>query len=111
MAEDRTPAPSELAFEAHLRDATTAVVRIAGDVDLSNAVELQHRMDALLRQRPADLVFELGEVDFLDSSGIAVLVRAANAVPRARIATASAVVRHVLEITGLASLLDQAEET
>jgi anti-anti-sigma factor len=48
------------------------------------------------------VVLELGDLDFLDSSGIAVLVRIANHFDQVRTRSATEPVRRVIEVLGLA---------
>ena len=55
-------------------DAT--VVRLAGELDLYNAPELRVTLVALAGERPARLVLDLTEVEFVDSTALGVLIEA-----------------------------------
>ena len=54
----------------------TAVVAVHGDVDLYTAPRLWETIDAATTEIPRELVLDLTDVRFLDSSGLSVLVRA-----------------------------------
>ena len=53
-----------------------AVVRVQGEVDLYTAPQLWAALDAAIAGAPHELVIDLSDVTFLDSSGLSVLVRA-----------------------------------
>jgi len=53
-----------------------AVVRVHGEIDLYTAPQLWETLDAAIAGTPHELVIDLSDVTFLDSSGLAVLVRA-----------------------------------
>jgi anti-anti-sigma factor len=51
------------------------------------------------------VVLELGDLQFLDSSGVTLLVRIVNHFGQVRTASATAPVRRVIEVLGLADRL------
>jgi anti-sigma B factor antagonist len=53
-----------------------AVVAVHGDVDLYTAPRLWETIDAATTEIPRELVLDLTDVRFLDSSGLNVLIRA-----------------------------------
>lgn len=53
----------------------TAVVAVAGDIDLSRSVEFQQQLLLLLDRRPQRIVVNLTGVPYMDSSGVASLVK------------------------------------
>jgi anti-sigma B factor antagonist len=77
----------------------------AGDVDLSNAARLAEAVSAAQERRPPRLVFDLADLRFIDSAGIAVLVAATQAIDDVRIRDPSPIVSRVIELTGLAEVL------
>lgn len=84
------------------------VVRAGGECDMSSSGELASALSAALEAAPLVEV-DLGELRFLDSSGIHVLVTAYQKA-QARSATvyvthAAGMVATVLELTGVATLL------
>ena len=52
------------------------VVHVVGEVDLANAPELDQQLATVMGQSPSQLVVDLTEVTFMDSTGLGVLVRA-----------------------------------
>ena len=56
------------------RRAEGAVVHLAGELDLHSADAVRETLLALADERPACLVLDLAEVDFLDSTVLGVLV-------------------------------------
>ena len=88
------------------RDGTT--ITVTGDVDAYSAPDLSSALDPLPGEGTVTL--ELSGVEFMDSSGIRVLVdahqRAAEAERSFVIADPSRSVRRILEISGLLDHLD-----
>jgi anti-anti-sigma factor len=82
------------------------IVKLCGELDIASAPGLRERLLACLsRQTPNYLVLDLSELEFIDSSGIAVLV---NTERRARLLGCALVlvapqapVSRVLQICGL----------
>jgi anti-sigma B factor antagonist len=81
------------------------VVRITGEVDMSNAASVQEAVDQVTGTDVEHLVFDLGGLEFIDSSGLAVLLAAAQKVPSVRLRNPSPIVRRVVEVTGLSETL------
>jgi anti-sigma B factor antagonist len=82
-------------------------VSARGTLDLETAPQLQEHLDTLIDDGAALIVLRLGDVEFLDSSGIRTIVGAARKL-RERggqllIADASGAVQQVLEISGVLS--------
>jgi anti-anti-sigma factor len=88
---------------------TGLVITLTGDLDLSNAAELEAVLDRVLPLPPGihpdRLVFDLDGLRFMDSSGIALLLRSASRVTAVSIARPSDIVRRLLEATGLVEVL------
>jgi anti-sigma B factor antagonist len=82
-------------------------VQARGTLDLETAPQLQERLDGLIDDGAALIVLRLGEVEFLDSSGIRTIVGAARRLRDAGgqllISEASGAVQQVLEISGVLS--------
>ena len=77
------------------------VLRVAGELDM--AVAERFEATALSGSDRTDIVVDLGELVFIDSSGIRSLLRVAQAVsPRCvRLRSPAPSVRRVLDITGI----------
>lgn len=78
-----------------------AVIVLAGELDIASAEAARGVLADALEHEPGSIVFEMAEVSFMDSSGIAVLVTAANRVPAVVLRNPRDLLRRTLEITGL----------
>jgi anti-sigma B factor antagonist len=85
------------------------VVFICGELDLATAPAVRNEIEAAMGPRQRFLMLDLGKLEFMDSSGIALLIQLANRLERVEIRNPSPSVRRVIEITGLNALfgLDQ----
>jgi anti-sigma B factor antagonist len=85
-----------------------AVVAVAGELDLATAPQLRERLALLSEAGKNQVTLDLTHLDFIDSTGLSVLVMVFN---RAQAAEGSMVIRNpsmsvmrIFEITGLASV-------
>lgn len=90
--------------EATRSDGDEWLIHASGELDASTVPELERVLQPVLAsQRSATL--DLASVSFVDSSGLRVIVRAANVLEddgaNLRVANASGAVARVLEVTGL----------
>jgi anti-sigma B factor antagonist len=92
---------TEVSFE----DGPTAVVRVVGEIDISTVGAVRAAMVTALEGSPGRLVFDLAGVDFMDSSGLAVLLQARKAAESIHVRNPSTVVRRLIELTGLSDVL------
>ncbi len=83
----------------------TAVVTVAGEIDVYTSPLLQERLVEVLREGLSSIVLDLSAVTFLDSTGLGVLItglkRCRSADGDLVLVTAQPNVLKVLEITGL----------
>ncbi|MGC1165890.1 MAG: STAS domain-containing protein [Solirubrobacterales bacterium] len=100
------PAPFE-ATAAQLDDGVR-VVAVRGELDLSTASDLEGPLEEAVAAKDASVLIDLSDCEFIDSTGIALIVRAwqhldrgADGEGRVVICSANEQVRRVLEITGL----------
>jgi anti-anti-sigma factor len=101
------PAPFE-ATAAHFDDGIR-VVAVRGELDLSTAPELEGPLEEAASAGDASLLIDLTECDFIDSTGIALIVRTWKRLDdadggnprRVVVCSDNDQVRRVLEITGL----------
>jgi anti-sigma B factor antagonist len=102
------PAPFE-ASASQLEDGV-CVVAVTGELDLSTAPELEGPLDDAVAAGDTLVLVDLSKCEFIDSTGIALIVRAwqrldrgANGEGQGRVVICSDndQVRRVLEITGL----------
>ncbi|HEV7523971.1 MAG TPA: STAS domain-containing protein [Acidimicrobiia bacterium] len=102
VEDDTTPLGSvELAQEP----SGARVVRLIGEIDISNAHSLGAQLDAFVGDGGGRIVVDLAALEFMDSSGIAMLLRAAGSVDSIEIRNATTVVRRIIECAGLADVL------
>ena len=52
-----------------------AIVDVAGDIDLNRSLDFQKSLLAVLDDRPSRIIVNLGGVPYMDSSGVASLVK------------------------------------
>jgi anti-anti-sigma factor len=81
------------------------VVKLVGEIDVANADALAEKLDGLIGDGDTRLVVDLSALEFMDSSGIAMLLRAAGRVKSIAVRNPTEVVRHIIEYTGLADTL------
>jgi anti-anti-sigma factor len=86
-------------------DAGVRVVRLVGEIDISNADALGEKLDRVVGDGHERLVADLSGLEFMDSSGIAMLLRAAKRVESITVRNPAPVVRRIIECTGLADIL------
>jgi len=100
-----TPAP----FEVKVGDLEQGVrtISVRGELDLSTAPELEGPLDRALESDEGSVLIDLSRCEFIDSTGIALIVRAwqrLNSGENGRalvLCSQNDQVRRVLEITGL----------
>ncbi|MEU8300608.1 STAS domain-containing protein [Micromonospora sp. NPDC048909] len=84
-------------------------LRLAGELDMSTAPELNAAIDRLTAAGERRLLVDLTELSFCDSTGIAAFVRGDNQAAAdggwLRVTGASGRVERVLRLTGLAEVL------
>jgi anti-sigma B factor antagonist len=81
-----------------------AVVKLIGELDIATVATLSAALEPLMAERPERVSFDLVGLRFMDSSGLAVLIRTA-AVASVRVRQPTAIVRKVIEMTGLTEVL------
>jgi anti-anti-sigma factor len=81
------------------------VVRIGGELDISNAEELGAAIEAVVAQAPSTLVFDVTDLHFMDSSGIALMLQVAARVGEVKLRNPTNIVRRVVVNTGLSDVL------
>jgi anti-sigma B factor antagonist len=91
----------------------TRVIALCGELDLANAGTAEAALEASFDAGDASVVVDMRELEFIDSTGIALLVAALGrneGEVRIRfIPSASPAVARVLELTGLAERLPLAD--
>jgi len=101
MAELDEVGPGALLIETRVDAGGAAIVVLSGELDMSNTPSLRETVAAVTADGAQQLVFDLGGLRFMDSSGISVLLEAAATVETVQIRDPSPIVRRVVETTGL----------
>jgi anti-anti-sigma factor len=83
----------------------TPVLKLRGELDMLSATALRETVDGLVADHCDRVVFDLSDLQFMDSSGIAVLVFAANNIANFELRNASPIIRRIIEVTGLTGFL------
>ena len=81
------------------------VITLGGDLDISSADAFRTVVEEVVSEDPQRIVFDVSHLAFMDSTGIAVMVYAANKVGDVELRHASNIVRRVVEATGLTEVL------
>jgi anti-sigma B factor antagonist len=81
------------------------IFEVGGELDLSSVGPLEAALSDALSRAPARVVFQVRELTFMDSSGIALLVATAQRVDHVELRYASPMIRRVIELAGLSSTL------
>ena len=104
-------APPEFAIASERLSHDSYLVRICGELDLHTSPRLENAIDSILRDGGTYVLVDLREVPFLDSSGLGVLLAAANMLGKEGFVLTGLGLesRRVLEITGADRLLTVVE--
>jgi anti-anti-sigma factor len=112
-----SPAPFEVRKEE--LDGRISVIAVHGELDMSTAPQLERELDATLADTEASLILDLSACEFIDSTGIALVVRSwqqldreAGGEGRGRLVICSQnhQVRRLLEITGVEASISMHEQ-
>jgi anti-sigma B factor antagonist len=82
----------------------TRIVRLRGELDLYNSERIRQGLDEACAGDPGRIVIDLGEVDFVDSTALGVLIEASKKLGDRRafvLAAPGLETRRALEISGL----------
>jgi anti-sigma B factor antagonist len=92
------------AVEAAGDEAGVPVVRLIGEIDISNAEPIGDAIESIVGPNARRVVVDLERLDFMDSAGIAMLLRTAARVDALEIRNPSDVIRRIIECTGLSGI-------
>jgi anti-sigma B factor antagonist len=91
----------EMSVSAAVDDPSSPVISLAGELDLASVGVAREGIEECLAARPSQVTFDLQELTFMDSSGIALLVQISNEVEKVSLVNVTPIVWRVLEATGL----------
>jgi anti-sigma B factor antagonist len=95
--------------DQHQLEGGVGLVRVEGELDLASAPDLKWALADVLRSGACQLVVDLSEVTFIDSTALGVLVgarRNLRAGARMAIAGTAPTVLNIIELTGLDSTFE-----
>jgi anti-anti-sigma factor len=81
------------------------IFSIAGELDLSNVPAIEGELAQLIEGAAPPITFDFSQLDFMDSSGIAMLLRVVNESGPISIRNAPRTVRVIIDATGLGDVL------
>ena len=81
------------------------VLEIAGEIDLSSVPLVRDAIQRAIEHAPRRLVLDVAGVEFMDSSGIAVLLTAVEQIGVVELRNPSEIIRRVITLSGLADVL------
>ena len=91
-------------------DAHTHIITVSGEIHVSTAPEFSRRLEAAIARGKTGLVLDLSPTEFIDSTGLSVLLNGLRRVTRARgtmvLACANPTVLRLFEITKLDSTFE-----
>jgi anti-sigma B factor antagonist len=83
-----------------------SVVSLSGELDLTNIERVQSVIGDVLAGGTQRLVIETSGLQFMDSSGLALLANVARKIPEIELRDPSPIVRRLIDLTGLAEILN-----
>ena len=102
--------PPNFALHADELDERTAVIRVSGELHATTAPEFSRRLNEEMEDGHNRMVLDLTEVEFIDSTGLSVLLNGLRRITRGRgamvLACANPTVLRLFEITKLDSTFD-----
>lgn len=98
-------------------DGGIRALTISGELDLSTAPDLERQLEQAMADPQASIMLDLGNCEFIDSTGIALIVRAWQRIDRNEgdgggrfvLCCVNHQVRRLLEITGVESSISMHE--
>jgi anti-sigma B factor antagonist len=103
--EQLEPEEPRLAIERATGAGGDPLIKLSGELDMASAETLRETIDSILEEHPQRIVFELSQLTFMDSSGIAILILASNRVEGVELLNPRTIVRRVIEVAGLTGIL------
>ena len=105
---------TQLEIASRMVGAETGVLSLSGEVDVSNVQRVREAAGELLERGAKNLVFDLAKVEYMDSSGLGVLVGLLKKVKELggtlAIAAAQEQVERLFVITGLKQIIPLSDD-
>jgi anti-anti-sigma factor len=81
------------------------LIAMGGEYDIAGIQNLSAELDALLRRDASSVSLEMSELTFMDTSGVAMLLRIANHFGPIEVRGASPLIRRTIQALGLSARL------
>ena len=112
MWDHKASSGAELLRVEVIRHGTEVTLIVVGHLDVTSSERLRARVEDVLLTRPRSIAIDASALTFVDSSGLAALLRARHAVTteagvRFRVVDPSSALRSVAELTGFQELLSE----
>jgi anti-sigma B factor antagonist len=92
------------------RDAGTTTVALTGEIDVLTVDQVRAALEEALAGRPREIVVDMSELTFIDSTGLGALIfgfqRARDAHIRFRLARPNPTVHQILLLSGLLEVVE-----
>ena len=88
----------------------TVVVRMSGELDMTGVIKARAAIDAALGGHPRRVILYASGLNYMDSSGIALLVLLTHKAQEVQVRNPTAIVRQLIEMTGLSEILHVGDE-
>ena len=92
-------------IEAEPDASGATIVKLIGEIDISNADAIGRELDRVVADARTAVIIDMATLEFMDSSGIAMLLRAVGGAATVEIRNPSSVIRRIIECTGLTDIL------
>jgi anti-sigma B factor antagonist len=83
----------------------TPVIWLSGELDMTSVQQARAAIDAALASHPGPVVLDASGLDYMDSSGLALLALMARQAPQVQVRNPTPIVRRLIELTGLSQIL------
>jgi anti-sigma B factor antagonist len=81
------------------------VICLSGELDITTVGQARAAISAAIAGQPGRVVLDASGLEYMDSSGIALLVWVARKVQEVQVRNPSPIVRRLIEVTGLSEVL------
>ncbi len=93
-----------------VKDERTSIIRIKGDVDLYSSPKVRSQIVSLITKKNNNLLVDLSQVTYMDSSGVATLVEALQIINRVggklKLFSLGQAIKDVFELSRLDKVFD-----
>jgi len=109
MADLDPPADDALAMGVRNENGTV-LIRLSGDLDMTGVKQARAVIDAALGSDPGRVILDASALEYMDSSGIALMALVTRMAPQVQVRNPTPIVRQLIELTGLSGILQIIDE-